>query len=305
MLLANNAQKEAEIMKTLVIISGKGGTGKTTVSGVFASLANATAIGDCDVDAPDFHLILNPVKQAQKDFYGLSKANIDPERCTACLQCIETCRFDAIQQTKSNVGVNSLKCEGCRACGLVCPEDAITYVDTVSGEVYRSNSRYGPLSHAQLKIGEENSGKLVGEVREQLKELTEGIKDPLVILDGPPGIGCPVISSITGATAVLIVTEPSVAGKSDMERTLDLTEHFQMKAFVLINKADINPAEVAQIRETCLEKNVEIIGEIPFDITVTRAISNGHTLLEENPTAPASLALKKAWKILQNHLEYS
>ncbi len=290
-------------MKTLVIISGKGGTGKTTVAGVFASLANATAIGDCDVDAPDFHLILNLVRQAQKDFYGLSKANIDPELCTACLQCIETCRFDAIRQTKSNVQVNPLTCEGCRACGLVCPEDAITYVDTVSGEVYRSNSRYGPLSHAQLKIGEENSGKLVGEVREQLKELTEGIKDPLVILDGPPGIGCPVISSITGATAVLIVTEPSVAGGSDMERALALIEHFQMKAFVLLNKADLNPIEVARIRNVCEKRKVEIIGEIPFDETVSRAISNGHTLLEENSTASASLALINAWEVMSSHLK--
>ncbi|MFX0208970.1 MAG: ATP-binding protein [Candidatus Hodarchaeota archaeon] len=290
-------------MRTLVIISGKGGTGKTTVAGVFASLANATAIGDCDVDAPDFHLILNPSIKTQKDFYGLSKAKIDSERCTACLQCSKICRFDAIQQNGIKIQVNPLMCEGCRACGLVCPEDAIYYVDTVVGEVYLSDSRYAPLSHAQLKIGEENSGKLVGEVREQLKEISRAIKNPLIILDGPPGIGCPVISSITGATAVLIVTEPSVSGGSDMERALALIEHFQMKGFVLLNKADLNPKEVARIRNVCEKRNVEIIGEIPFDETVSRAISNGHTLLEENPNASASLALINAWEVMSSHLK--
>ncbi|RLB08224.1 MAG: (4Fe-4S)-binding protein [Deltaproteobacteria bacterium] len=284
-------------MKQLTIISGKGGTGKTTLVGALSSLAKDKVLADCDVDAADLFLILEPATIERGEFIGGRKPVVDEEKCTQCGVCTELCRFDAIKDGR----VDILECEGCGLCALGCPEEAITMKDSPSGKWYISETRNGPMTHARLGIGEENSGKLVAEVRKLAQFLAEQRNLELIIIDGPPGIGCPVISSLTGADLALIVTEPTVAGIHDLERLIKLAEHFDIPTLICINKYDLNPAKTLQIEQYCQRKGLRLIGKIPFDVAVVKAMVERKTVMEY-PCAAVQDAIKSMWQEVQEAL---
>jgi MinD superfamily P-loop ATPase len=298
-------------MQQLVILSGKGGTGKTSVAGAFAHLAHdgqspiQAVLADADVDAANLELVLSPERIETHDFTGGSVAIVDQERCNGCGVCEQVCRFDAIQSTTNGYRVEPIACDGCAACVYQCPEEAIHMQPQIVGQWYRSESCYGPLYHADLFPAQENSGKLVTLVKQNARLLALDNNSHMVIVDGPPGIGCPVISAAAGADMVLVVTEPSSAGIHDMERVLQLARHFRLPTLVCINKADIYPAGSDQILNYCDEHQIEVVGNIPFDEMVTRAIINGEPVTVYQPAAPASLAISQIWLevISRMHLE--
>ena len=269
-------------MKELVVISGKGGTGKTSITGCFAALAENALLADCDVDAADLHMLLAPEIIKKTDFISGHEAVIREEDCTDCGICSEKCRFDAITAAPDGkFRVNPYSCEGCMVCVEVCPVKAIDFPPNLCGEWYYSHTRFGPMVHARLGIAQENSGKLVSTVRREAKLKAEELKKDLIIVDGPPGIGCPVIASITGASLVVVVTEPSLSGKHDMQRVLELANHFSIPALVIVNKWDINPKITAEIEVETVRAGAHPIGRIPYDRTFTVAQINGRTLVEE------------------------
>ncbi|HHX49823.1 MAG TPA: 4Fe-4S binding protein [Clostridia bacterium] len=258
-------------MKELVVISGKGGTGKTSLVGSFAVLSKNKVLADCDVDAANLHLLVNPKIRKSEEFHGLSKAIINPEECNRCGQCEAACRFGAIKEFR----IDPTFCEGCRVCFKLCPVGAISMEKNLSGHWFIGDTLYGPLVFARLGIAEENSGKLVAEVRRAAKAIAEDDGKGYIITDGPPGVGCPVIASLTGADLCLVVTEPTVAGKHDLQRVLHLTSHFRVPALVCINKADLDEDKTREIRKFCDELGVEIAGSVPFDEEIIRAIMQG------------------------------
>jgi len=259
-------------VKELSIISGKGGTGKTTITAAFAALAENAVLADCDVDAADLHLLLGPKVEKVQDFHGLQLAVRDAGKCTECGLCVEKCLFDAIGD---DLHIDGGRCEGCGVCELVCPEGAMELKDRVSGEAYLSSTRFGPMAHARLNAAEEASGKLVSLVRNNARELAERQGRDLIIIDGPPGIGCPVISASAGADMALLVSEPTVSGVHDLERVLATTDHFGVPALVCVNKADINPTRTEEIASFCAGRGIELVGRIPFDTVVTQAMVSG------------------------------
>jgi len=273
------AQRPPEI----VVISGKGGTGKTSIAACFAQLADRPVIADCDVDAADLHLILNPQVEAEGDFVGGVSVEIDQERCTRCGLCREACRFAAIDLTDDGrYVIDQSACEGCGVCALVCEDDAVLTGDAVNGRWFVSTTRFGPMSHAILGYAEENSGRLVTLVREHAAGLATGSADDAtpVLIDGSPGTGCPVIASVTGAHRAVVVTEPTVSGLHDLERILDLTRHFRVPTGVITNKADINREMTDRIRAAAEEAGAVVLGEIPYDNRFTEAQIQRQTLLE-------------------------
>ncbi|MEZ5334618.1 MAG: ATP-binding protein [Methanolobus sp.] len=243
------------MVKQVTVISGKGGTGKTTISSSFAALAENAVIADCDVDAADMHLILQPEVSKTHDFYGMDVAFIDKELCIDCGICISSCRFDAIDSDKV---VDTYKCEGCGVCEHVCPEGAVSMVAKKAGEYYSSNTRFGPLVHAKLGVGEEASGKLVSDVRRRASEFAEQSGKDMIIIDGPPGTGCAVIAAITGTDLVLVVTEPTKSGVHDLERVVQVAQHFRIPVAVCINKCDINDRLSASIVEYCKKEAIPV-----------------------------------------------
>lgn len=265
-------------MKELVVISGKGGTGKTSIVASFAALAENKVLADCDVDAADLHLVLEPEVEYTEDFSGGKRAKIMPIQCNGCGNCYEVCRFDAVVRTADlddkvsvNYRIDPIACEGCGVCVRVCPRKAITFQPVINGQWYRSRTRHGPLVHAKLGIAEENSGKLVTLVRNQAKEIAEQGNLNLIIIDGSPGIGCPVIASITGADQVLVVTEPTQSGKHDLERVTDLTSHFDIPTLVCINKWDLNPEVTSEIEALARKHSAKIAGKVRYDNAITEA----------------------------------
>ncbi len=265
-------------MKEIVIISGKGGTGKTTITAAFASLVENKVMADCDVDAADLHLILSPDIQYEEDFYSGKTALIRENDCTECGKCVEVCQFDAISP---DFVVDPVACEGCGVCVYFCPGDAIDFNENLSGRWFISNTRFGPMVHARLGIAEENSGKLVMLVRRQAKLLAEKQNADFIIVDGAPGIGCPVISSITGANAVLVVTEPTLSGRHDLERVVSLAaDHFQIPTFVCVNKYDLNNKITDQIENFCRDRDIGFVGNIAYDTIVTDAMVQAKTIIE-------------------------
>lgn len=281
-------------MKQLTVISGKGGTGKTILTASFAVLAQNKVMVDCDVDAADLHLLLHPdVKETHKFEEG-EKALIDPELCTECGMCRKVCRFDAISE---DYVVDPTSCEGCCVCHHMCPEDAIRMEKNLCGEWYISVTKYGPLVHARLGIAEENSGKLVTLVRQKARELASSQNLDLVIIDGPPGIGCPVISSLAGVDVALVVTEPTVSGIHDLGRVIAVAHHFGVKAASVINKYDINPEISAEIENCCENESVPVLGRIPFDRTVTEALVAGVPLIEYSQNS-ISANIERIWRSL-------
>ncbi|SES78057.1 MinD superfamily P-loop ATPase, contains an inserted ferredoxin domain [Methanococcoides vulcani] len=285
-------------MKQLVIISGKGGTGKTTITAAIASMAENAIIADCDVDAPNLHLVLEPEITEASDFHGMEIAHIDTERCTGCNICIENCNFDAIYTDHS---INSCKCEGCGVCEYVCPENAIKMINNPSGSVFDSMTRYGPMVHAELMIGEEASGKLVTAVKEHASSLAGENGAELIICDGPPGTGCPVIAAITGADLALIVTEPSLSGIHDLERIIQVTDHFRIPAIVCINKYSINEENTKQIEISCKENGIIVAGKLPYDTIPNKAMIGKKTVIEYADNE-FSENLREIWKTVRSEL---
>ena len=290
-------------MKELVIISGKGGTGKTTFTASFAALAEQQAVlADCDVDAADLHLLLQPVIRRREEFRSGKTASIKQDACIHCGKCREVCRFDAIDETPV---INEFACEGCCVCAQICPVQAIELRENICGEWFRSDTASGPMIHARLGVAEENSGKLVSIVRQQAKQLATEQGKTLVLIDGPPGIGCPVISSIAGSDLVLVVTEPTLSGLHDLRRVAELATHFSIPAAVCVNKFDINPEISREIREYCLEQGVEFLGEIPYDRTVVEALVRRQAIVTMTETA-VSQRLQEIWgklgTILDKHV---
>ena len=264
-------------MKQLTIISGKGGTGKTSITAAFASLANNAVFADCDVDAADLHLTLKPNVKKTIGFHGLKIASINKDICTECKKCYDYCNFDAIDE---DINVIKESCGGCGVCEHVCPVDAVQMVDRDSGFSYISETRFGPLAHAMLKKAEEASGKLVTVVRNNAKTLSEEKKKDLIIIDGPPGIGCPVISSISGVDLVLVITEPTLSAIHDLERILGVAYHFMIPSVVCINKYDINLDNTEKIENYCKSNSIDIVGKLPYDNIVTEAMIHEKTVIE-------------------------
>ncbi len=266
-------------MKQIAIISGKGGTGKTVIAGAFAAIAKNKVMVDCDVDAADLHLLLDPEIEEAHLFKSGETAFIDKSRCTQCGRCIELCRFDAV---KEDFSIDTIACEGCALCSFVCPDEAIEMIENISGEWFISDTRFGPMVHAKLGIAEENSGKLVSLVKGKAKGIAETKNLDWVIIDGPPGIGCPVISSLSGASLALLVTEPTLSGIHDLERVLGVCHHFKIPALVCINKYDLNEENTRRIEDYTSTQGVEVISRIPFDSVITEAIAQGLPVVEHS-----------------------
>ncbi len=286
-------------MKELVIISGKGGTGKTSITASLAALANRVCIADCDVDAPDLQIIFDPEVKEERDFFGSEKAEIDLNICTSCGACRDACRFGAISE---KFVVDHFKCEGCGTCKIVCPVDAITMKKEPAGKVWYSNTRVGPFSHALLFPGEENSGKLVTEVREAAREKCTEKGFDLIISDGPPGIGCPVIAAITGSDLAAVVVEPSISGIHGMSRVVELCAHFRVRVVLVINKSGLSESCERDIEKFCDEKGIVIAGRIPFDPVVTMAMRERKAVTELFPHSNVSRACREAWNKLYKML---
>ena len=264
-------------MKQIVVISGKGGTGKTVLTGALASLAENKVMADCDVDAANLYLLLQPSVKERHPFISGTFAKINPAICTRCGQCSAACRFQAIS---SEFAVSPISCEGCGLCARLCPVNAIRMQENTAGEWFISETRYGPFVHAKLGIAEENSGKLVAQVRKTAQALGERNRADYIIVDGPPGIGCPVIASLSGVDLALIVTEPTLSGIHDAGRVIELTEHFNIPTRMVINKWDINPATTEEIQRFCLSRKVPVIGRIPFDRAINESVISGRPAVE-------------------------
>lgn len=285
-------------MKQLTIISGKGGTGKTIVAASFAALSDNSVFADCDVDAANLHLLLKPKIIERHEFSSGATAVIDNNICTRCGKCREICRFSAIGE---NFNVNEISCEGCAFCSFVCPEGAITMREEVCGEWFVSETRFGPLVHAKLGAARENSGKLVSIVRRKAKTLAEYKGHELVVIDGSPGIGCPVIASIAGVDCALVVTEPSLSGLHDAKRVIGVAEHFGIPVKLVVNKYNLNPEMTEEIENYCRSSKAELIGKISFDAAVVKALVEGRTVVEHGCSA-ASSEIKDIWSRLKNNL---
>ncbi len=279
-------------MKELTVISGKGGTGKTSLTAAFASLAKDTVFADCDVDAADLHLLLKPTVKTTLLFYGLKIASIDSTLCIDCKKCHDSCRFHAIDE---NIQLRKQSCEGCGVCAFVCPVHAITMVDRQSGVAYLSETRFGPLVHAALHTAEEASGKLVTLVRTLAHDIARQQEKNLIIIDGPPGIGCPVIASITGVDLVVIVTEPTLSAIHDLQRVIDVAHHFRIPAVVCINKSTINPENTTEIQQYCEQNSIPIVGILPYDTTITQAMIHEQSIIEFSD-GTVSKDLRVMWK---------
>lgn len=279
-------------MQELVIISGKGGTGKTSLVAALASLAENKVLCDADVDAADLYLVTNPRIMARQDFRSGHDAVIRPEKCTQCGLCRELCRWNAVREDYT---IDPIDCEGCGVCVYFCPEKAIDFPEKTCGEWYISETRFGPMVHARLGIAEENSGKLVSLVRQEARKLAEEKSLDLILTDGPPGVGCPVIASMGGASAALLVTEPTVSGRHDMERVAQLADFFKVPVMVCVNKADLNPESTREIQGYTEEKGYTFLGTIPFDPIFTRAMVQAQTIFEYNTHSGAGEAVLKIW----------
>ena len=284
-------------MKEVVVLSGKGGTGKTSIVGSFAATAESKVLADCDVDAADLHLLLSPKIKEEHEFWSGQVAFIDEEKCTQCGLCQDVCHFEAIEDFK----VDPVSCEGCGFCYHVCPADAVTMSECLAGHWFIADTRYGSLAHAKLGIAQENSGKLVALVRQQAKLIAEKQGLDYIITDGPPGIGCPVISSLSGANLALLVTEPTLSGIHDLERVLRTCNHFGVPTLVCINKYDINDENTHQIESYCLSQGVQVASKIPFDNVVTKALVQGLPVVEYSRGRVAE-EIERLWQVVAKAL---
>ena len=291
-------------MKEIVVISGKGGTGKTSITASFSALAAEDLVAaDCDVDAADMHLLLKPDLAKEEDFYSGETAVIDPAACVACGRCYEVCRFNAVRAAGMVFAVDPLSCEGCGYCARVCPTEAITNVPEKAGVWYSSRTRLGfTMIHAKLGIGSENSGKLVAHVKKQAKAAALAQEKRYVLVDGSPGIGCPVVSSLSGADYVVLVTEPTVFGLHDLKRVYELVRKFKIPAGCVINKADINAAMTGMIRAFLEAERIDLLAELPYDENVTKAMVAGLTIVEYD-TGMLKEKLHGAWDKVRGRVD--
>lgn len=288
-------------MKELVVISGKGGTGKTSLTASFAVLADRPVIADCDVDASDLHLVLSPRIQERHEFRSGHEAVIYQDGCIGCGVCLKRCRFNAVSMSKNSVGktvfsIDPTSCEGCGVCVRFCPVETIAFPERLCGEWMISETRCGTMVHARLGVAAENSGKLVSTVRREARRIAEEQQRHLIIVDGPPGIGCPVIASLTGASQVLVVTEPTVSGEHDLERVLSLTRHFSIPASICVNKWDLNPEMTERIEVSARQAGATIAGRIRYDRAVTLAQMQEQAVVELE--APCVEDIKQIWNNL-------
>lgn len=293
-------------VRQLVILSGKGGTGKTSIVAALAALATDKVLADCDVNAADLDLVLEPERRRREPFFAGMKAHIAPDRCSACGLCQEHCRFGAIRMAPANSGrlayeIDHMACEGCGLCARVCTSNAVKMLEPEQGEWFVSETRHGLLVHARLNVGGENSGKLVTLVRNEALALAQESGADLVIIDGPPGIGCPVIASVTAADLILAVTEPTVSGSHDLERAADLGQGFGLPLAVCINKADLNPAMAGRIRELCGARGFPVVGELSYDTAVVRAQVQGKSIIEYGDS-PVADQIRNMWNTLDSML---
>ena len=292
-------------MKQLVVISGKGGTGKTSIVASFGALAQRKVLADCDVDAADLHLVTGAQIHHREPFCSGKKALILPEKCNECGECEKLCRFDAVKKNGAARGayvVDPISCEGCGVCVHFCPCDAIAFEDSISGELFISDTRFGPMVHAKLGIAEGNSGKLVTLVRNQARDIAAAEESRLIIIDGPPGIGCPVIASVTGTDLVLTVTEPTLSGLHDLQRVHQLSNHFKTKLAACINKYDLNPEMTTHIENTCEKEGIEVVGRICYDRAVTDAQVRNLAVVEISDGA-VSREIQKVWSEVSGKLD--
>ena len=282
-------------MKEIVIISGKGGTGKTVITASIAALAKNKVMGDCDVDASNLYLLLQPEIKETHQFYAGVIPNMDVQKCTNCGRCQEVCRFNAIKTIDGQVTIDLVSCEGCGLCSRVCPVEAIKMEENHCGEWYISETKYGPMVHARLGIAEENSGKLVTLVRQNAQEIAEKNSSQLIIVDGPPGIGCPLIATLTGANLAVIVTEPTLSGLHDLQRVVKVGQHFGIEMVAIINKFNINLENTAKIENWCEKNNVSVVGKIHFDNVITEAMVKGLPVVEYSKNS-ITQEIKDIWE---------
>jgi len=287
-------------MKKLTVISGKGGTGKTTIVSNLAVLADNLVLADCDVDAPNMHLLLKPVVKKESVFKSAKLAVKDEDKCIECGICRDVCRFGAVTP---EFKINPIKCDGCAVCEVMCPEGAIRMEVQDTGRIYVSETKFGPMVHARLKAGGENSGKLVSEVRDLSDELAAEQGKELILIDGSPGIGCPVVASLKGVKYTLIVTEPTLSGLSDLKRILELTKLFRITTFVMINKYDLNEEISSDIEEYCAENHIEVVGRVSFSPLINQTLREGQLLLETIPDSEPAFQIKEVWDKLENMIE--
>lgn len=288
-------------MREIVVISGKGGTGKTSVTAAFAHLAENAVICDLDVDAPDLHLLLDPHVVREESFHSGNEAVIDREKCIGCGTCLDMCRFGAVEASDGEYRVDPLRCEGCKVCVAFCPEGAIDFPSRHCGTRYVSDTRFGPMVHAQLFPGQENSGRLVSELKKEARRLAGEMGRDLIVCDGSPGIGCPVISSLSQANLAVIVTEPSPSGLHDLERVAALCEHFRIKVAVIVNKHDLNAGHTASIEDLCRRKGYALAGRLPHDTVVTEAMV-ARKVVTELEDEHFGRRVKDAWTVIQGLL---
>ncbi|TFF86587.1 (4Fe-4S)-binding protein [Candidatus Thorarchaeota archaeon] len=287
------------MVSEIAIISGKGGTGKTTVAASLIALSGKTVMADCDVDAPDLHILLKPDVKQESEFSSSKIAEIDPELCIECGLCEEKCRFDAAHPPE----IYPIACEGCAVCELVCPEKAISMRDRISGFLYESNTRYGPMAHAKLLAGEGNSGKLVTEVRSLGVNLAKSNNSDVVIIDGSPGVGCPVIATVTGIQLGVIVTEPTLSGIHDMNRVVQLLQRFEIPGLLIVNKYDLSRENTERIEQYAKENEVDVIAKIPFDPIMTRSMIALETMPEHAPSHEITGILRDAYRVIMDRIE--
>ncbi len=289
-------------MKQIAIISGKGGTGKTTLSSSLALLLENHILADCDADAPNIYLLFGPKIKDKFDFFGGKKAIIDYKKCTNCGKCAKTCRFDAIEYKNNHYVINQYKCEGCGACTIICPVNAITLEKSKAGEFFNSETESIPLVHGRLYPGEDASGGLVSEIRNLAIKEAEKQDKKLILIDGAPGIGCPAISSVTGTNYVIIVTEPTVSGIHDLKRAIKMVQHFKIPFSIVINKYDINEGKTKEIEEFCAKEGFSILGKIPFDEEVEKATRNQKPVIVYKNSKAAN-SIKEIFKKLKEMLK--
>ena len=284
----------------IAVISGKGGTGKSSIAAAFATLNGKIVVADCDVDAANLYLLFDPTHEEEIVYIAGHKAVINYDICTNCGICESYCRFDAISLINSKVVISGISCVGCFLCSLICPENAINMAQNDKSRMYSGSFRNGKMVYGRLAPGEENSGKLVNMVREKAKQVAKENNIDVIILDGPPGIGCPVISTITGVDKVVIVTEPTISGLHDLQRTIEIVQKFNSRAYVIINKFDLNSSMSKEIEKWCRKNNINIAGQLPFDTQMVEAMVQGESITEYNAELNISKRIKIIWNKILN-----
>lgn len=282
----------------IAVISGKGGTGKSSISSAFVSVAKSAVVVDCDVDASNLYLLFSPLCKEEEVFVSGSHAVVNNDKCTNCNTCIDLCRFDAISEVDGKIRISESACDGCYLCSRVCPVQAIKMIPADKSRMYAGTFRYGDMVYGRLAPGEENSGKMVNLLREKAKKYVEDYGYDTVILDGPPGIGCPVISTITGVDKVVVVTEPTISGFLDMKRVIEVVCRFSVQMSVIVNKYDLNPSICEQIDKWCEEMKIPVVAHLPFDAQIVEAMIAGKTIIEYNKDCEVSRLIENAYNTI-------